>query len=139
MSSPIPSLLALAHSRITEFELDAKSSKSRYNHFYHWPQTYIEWLHDEIAEVEAEIRAGNHVLLEDELGDVFWDYICLLESLHQQGYISSVTRPLERAEKKFSERIEAARDESRHSDIGWQEVKTRQKEELREEMNWTLS
>jgi NTP pyrophosphatase (non-canonical NTP hydrolase) len=45
------------------------------------------------------------VLLEDELGDVFWDYICLLESLEQNGKIQK-DKVFKRCWRKFSERLD---------------------------------
>jgi hypothetical protein len=67
--------------------------------------------------------------LEDELGDIFWDYICLLENFEQDGKISK-ERVFDRCWTKFSERLSS--DGSDNGD--WVEVKKNQKERLREEI-----
>ena len=48
------------------------------NDFFHWSETFVEWMEDEIREMREELKSWNRVFLEDELGDIFWDYICLL-------------------------------------------------------------
>lgn len=98
------------------------------NDWYEGSTTYFAWIQDEIHEVEKELRAENHVFLEDELWDVFWDYICLLHSLEHEGKIEK-NRIFERIYKKFSERV----GEDGRGGNDWEEVKKRQKEELRRE------
>jgi NTP pyrophosphatase (non-canonical NTP hydrolase) len=49
--------------------------------FYKGSQTYFEEIHKEINEAEAENKINNKIYLEYELGDIFWDYMCLLQSL----------------------------------------------------------
>ena len=73
--------------------------------------------------------ANKQVFLEDELGDVFWDYICLLESLELSGKISK-EKVFERCYRKFSERLSIF-DGSDNGD--WQTVKQKQKERLEKE------
>ena len=99
--------------------------------FYKWSQTYVEWIKNELEEVDAEIRENNSVYLEDELWDVFWDYMCLLHSLKNEWKISSIEKVFERSYKKFSERVWENGDQWHK----WAEVKAKQKEELKKEHN----
>ena len=96
--------------------------------FYEWYETYIDWIHAELNEAIDEIAHHNSVYLEDELGDVFWDYMCLLHSLEEDGYIDK-QKVFARCYKKFSERIWVNGDGGKT----WQEVKDIQKQELKEE------
>ena len=114
-------------------------SEKRINHlhnidnawWYEWYRTYITWLKNELAEVEDEIREKNSVYLEDELWDLFWDFICLLNSLEQDGLISK-ERVFERCFKKYIERLWKS---PLFEAVNWQETKKKQKEELRKEHN----
>ena len=103
--------------------------------FYRWSQTFLDGIEDEIEEVKEELQSGRKVFLEDELGDVFWDYVCLLENLELEGKIEK-SQVFERCWKKFSERLNA--DGSNNGD--WYAVKKKQKEELQKEQenykNW---
>jgi NTP pyrophosphatase (non-canonical NTP hydrolase) len=78
--------------------------------------------------VRAEMDAGKRVYLEDELGDIFWVFICLLEWLEQEWKIEK-QRIFERCYQKFSERI--GNDGLWVAD--WDEVKKLQKERLKQE------
>ena len=98
--------------------------------WYIWHKTYIEWIKNELDEMQNEIKENNKVYLEDELWDVFWDYICLLHSLEQEKKIIA-EKVFERCYKKFSERIWNNWD----GWANWQEVKLKQKEELEKEHN----
>lgn len=99
--------------------------------FYKWYQTFLQWLKDEIVEMEQELKENNSVYLEDELWDIFWDYMCLLNSLEQEWKISWVDNVLNRSYKKFSERIW---ENWKHKWV-WEEIKKTQKEELKLEHN----
>jgi NTP pyrophosphatase (non-canonical NTP hydrolase) len=72
---------------------------------YKGAPTYFDQIRKEIDEAEAENRDKNQVYLEDELGDVFWDYLMLLNALASEGKISSIEKVFERCHKKFTERI----------------------------------
>ncbi len=107
----------------------------RHDWWYQGSQTCIKWLKNEINEVIVEIEGGNPIFLEDELGDVLWDYFCLLHSLDIEWRIKK-KRVFERALKKFSERI--------GNDMvwknNWNEIKIHQKQELTteyEKLGWT--
>ncbi len=116
----------LAKSRIQEF-IDTKNS------WYKGHKTYIEWIDDEWKEVKDEINPKNCVYLEDELWDLFWDYMCLLNSLEQEWLISSQEKVFERCYKKFSERIEAVRKSIPWQDNIWKKIKEKQNLEKKEE------
>ncbi len=96
--------------------------------FYKWSETYIKWMIDEIEEVKEELKENNHVYLEDELWDIFWDYMCFLESLEQEWKINK-SRVFDRCYAKFSGRLNP--DGSNNGE--WSTVKKIQKEKLKEE------
>ena len=79
------------------------------------------------AEVEEEIRSGRNCFLEDELGDVFWDYLNLLQSLENESQIE-IERVFERSFQKYSERWIALQ-----SGTSWNEIKLEQKRKLESE------
>ena len=83
---------------------------------------------DEIEEVKEELKENNHVYLEDELWDIFWDYMCFLESLEQEWKINK-SRVFDRCYAKFSGRLNP--DGSNNGE--WSTVKKIQKEKLKEE------
>jgi NTP pyrophosphatase (non-canonical NTP hydrolase) len=95
----IQQIIARSKARIQKFI--EKSDDNRYK----GSSTYFEQIREEIDEVQAEDREHNRVYLEDELGDVFWDYMMLCHALESEGKISSVDKVFERCYKKFSERI----------------------------------
>lgn len=66
---------------------------------------YIDEMKGELEEVEEEIIPYNTVYLEDECGDVLWDYLNLLYTLKEEWYISSVERVFTRCLKKYTQRI----------------------------------
>lgn len=99
--------------------------------FYEWNKTYLNWIKDEFEEVEKEIKENNSVYLEDELWDVFWNYLCLLHSLESEWKITSVDSVFKRCYKKFGERVWFDWNWWHN----WQEVKDKQKQELKIEHN----
>jgi len=98
--------------------------------WYKWSKSYWEYLEKEIQEAKNELN-NHQVYLEDELGDVLWDYLCLLNSLKVEWKISSVEKVLERAFKKYSERIDIKTWEYNGK---WEEVKQKQKKEIENEV-----
>ncbi len=102
--------------------------------FYRGSDTFLRWIENEIEEMKDELKNWNQVLLEDELGDIFWDYICFLENLESEWKITKA-RVFDRCYEKFSERLNP--DGSNNGD--WYEVKKRQKEKLIREQQLFLS
>ena len=98
MSHFISQILAVSKIRIAAF---AAGKDSRYK----GAETYFEQLRKEIDEAQTENKPDNHVYLEDELGDIFRDYVMLLNAMANEGKISSIEKVFERCYKKFSERI----------------------------------
>lgn len=99
--------------------------------FYKWHKTYIEWIKDELSEVEQELKDNNSVYLEDELWDILWNYLCLLHSLESEWKITSIDKVIERSYNKFTGRIWVNWDKWEN----WDEIKTLQKDKLKEEHN----
>ena len=84
-------------------------------------ETYFKEIFGELEEVKAELASGNTPMLEEELGDVLWDYLNLLIHLDGEDKIS-INRVLSRCIEKFDERVSGIeRGES------WSEIKARQK------------
>ncbi|KEI71080.1 MazG nucleotide pyrophosphohydrolase domain-containing protein [Endozoicomonas elysicola] len=90
-------------------------------------ETYFREIRLELDEVQEELDSDRNCYLEDELGDVFWDYLNLLLALEQEGKIS-LSRVFERSLAKYSERIEGIQQ-----GVSWSEVKQKQKQRLAEE------
>lgn len=97
--------------------------------FFKWNETFFEEILKEIKEAKDEVKENNSVYLEDELWDILWDYLCIIEALKVEWKIENFEKVLERCYKKFSERINEETWESRD----WKEVKKIQKEELKKE------
>lgn len=127
MFEKIKKLCELSDKRLCIFLENREKHK-----FYQWYKTYLDWIIDEIEEVKDEIKKDNHVYLEDELWDIFWDYLCLLNSLKKEWYISSVENVFERSFKKYTQRLNI---ETWENNWTWDEVKKLQKEKLKKEMD----
>ena len=87
---------------------------------------------EEVQEVKEEIKPNNVAHLEDELSDILWGWLTIVENLKDEGYVSSHEAILQRGLKKYEERILSLKGEERDHAI-WKEVKARQKEELEKE------
>jgi len=98
--------------------------------FYKGSETYWKQIRLELDEAEQEINT-NKVYLEDELWDVLWDYLCLLNSLKKEWKIDSLEKVIERAFTKYSWRIN---EQTWDYNWSWQEIKQKQKEKLLEEI-----
>jgi NTP pyrophosphatase (non-canonical NTP hydrolase) len=98
MLEHIQQIISRSQARMTHFQTEESSR-------YKGAETYFEEIRKEIDEAEAENRDKNQIYLEDELGDVFWDYVMLLNALASEGKISSIEKVFERCHKKFSERV----------------------------------
>ena len=123
MISIIEKIIGLSQKRISYFH-----TVENVKDWYQGSTTYVDWIKNEIEEVEEEIKNKKYIYLEDELGDVFWDYCCLLESLEQEWKIVK-SRVFDRCYQKFSERI----GENADAGHNWDEVKVFQKERLQKE------
>jgi len=109
-------------------QLDLKRDEPKYMD-YNWITQAIV---DEVAEVKDEIRPNNKAYLEDELSDILWGWLTLVENLKGKGYVGSHESILKRALKKYEERILPLYGDERDHKI-WREVKEKQKEVLKKE------
>ncbi|MDC7220055.1 MAG: MazG nucleotide pyrophosphohydrolase domain-containing protein [Spirochaetales bacterium] len=92
-------------------------------------KTYLAEIKKELVEVEEELLLNRNNYLEDELGDVLWDYLNILLTLEEERGIT-VESVLKRACRKYEERISGI--ESGHS---WNSVKEKQKTTLKKEFD----
>lgn len=72
---------------------------------YNQPDIYMQGMIDEVTEVQDELKSDNHIYLEDELGDMLWDYMNLLYTCQQDGKIRSRQDVFQRSMAKYSERV----------------------------------
>jgi len=86
----------------------------------------------EIQEVKEEIRPDNQAFLEDELGDILWGWLILVQKLKSKGFVSSHEAIIRRVLKKYSQRIGALKGDENDAER-WAEVKAEQKEALEAE------
>ena len=86
----------------------------------------------EIEEVKEEIRPDNQAFLEDELGDILWGWLILVQKLKSKGFVNSHEAIIQRALKKYSQRISALKGDTDDAER-WAEVKAEQKEALEAE------
>ncbi len=102
--------------------------------WYTWAKIYLDWLKDEVIEVEEELKENNSVYLEDELWDILWDLLNLIEWLKKEWKIWWLEDVLKRAEKKYYERISwIDKVNWLKKKSKWSEIKKKQKQELKEE------
>jgi len=97
----------------------------------HSIDVYKKWLIWEVEEAFDEIKENNSVYLEDELWDIFWTYIVLLQGLQKKWYITSVEKVFERSFNKFSERLDYV--VKNDYDGAWKEIKDIQKNKIKKE------
>ena len=90
-------------------------------------KTYLSELKAEVDEVNEEIANERLCFLEDELGDVLWDYLNALVALEGEAGID-IESVLSRACNKYHERIAGI-----EGGESWQEIKLRQKTALEHE------
>lgn len=94
-------------------------------------ETYLDALADEVGEVKDELYSGRRVYLEDELGDLLWNYLNTLQVLDNQQKIS-IARVFERASDKYHQRIEGIQEGQL-----WADIKKIQKQQLAQE-HWDM-
>lgn len=92
-------------------------------------ETFFEEIKKEIEEAEIEAKNQKQIFLEDELGDIFWDYMNLLVNLENEKKIN-LEKVFERSAKKYTQRINAI-----ENNVSWEEIKKIQKEELKNEQS----
>jgi len=109
-------------------DIDIKRGEQKYFDF--------DWLlgeiSSEILEVKEEIKENNHPYLEDELGDILWGWIILVQKLQREGLVNSHEAIFARAIKKYKERILPLKGNKEDYEI-WQRVKEEQKKALENE------
>ena len=110
-------------------EIDIKRGEKKYFDF--------DWLLNEISseilEVKEEIKENNHPYLEDELGDILWGWIILVQKLQREGLVNSHEAIFKRALKKYKDRILSLKGSKEDYEI-WQKVKEEQKKALEREV-----
>ena len=114
---------------MNEFDrlLEIAARKSKYdsiNSWYDGPETYLCEIKKEIQEVIEEIPRNRRCYLEEELGDVLWDYLNILFALEKESNID-ISSVFVRACKKYEERISGI-----ESGKLWAEIKAMQKASL---------
>ncbi|MDX2371040.1 MAG: MazG nucleotide pyrophosphohydrolase domain-containing protein [Colwellia sp.] len=87
--------------------------------------TYFKALFDELDEVSEELHSDRQCYLEDELGDVLWDYLCLLKHLENEKKVD-INSLLQRANKKYDRRITGITNGEE-----WDAIKSEQKQLLK--------
>ena len=101
------------------------------------PKHRLQGLLNEVQEVDEELKLQNQIYLEDELWDIFWNYMNFLTLLETQWYISDTQTILQKSYDKFHERTSAVIDKTdkSSSDLARDEVKKIQKERLEDQHN----
>ncbi len=89
--------------------------------------TYLSEIKNEIDEVIEELPKNRVCYLEDELGDVLWDYLNILINLEKESGVN-VDSILSRACRKYEERISGIEKGEL-----WKNIKAKQKEVLEHE------
>jgi len=116
--------------------LSIAKRKADFDVSYTWSkgsETYLTEIKNEVDEVIEEIPKSRKCYLEDELGDVLWDYLNLLTALEKEVGIDTKS-VLERACHKYEERISGIEAGKK-----WAEVKEKQKIALAIEHNLSTS
>lgn len=109
-------------------QLDLKRENPKYLD----PQWLLDSIAEELEEVRKEIKPNNLPHLEDELCDIFWGWLTLVQKLEKQEYIGSYESIIQRTLTKYEERILPLEGNNNDHAI-WQEVKAKQKEALKRE------
>lgn len=110
--------------------LEIAKKKNQIDQKHTWSQgssTYLVEMKKELTEVEEEIPLNRICYLEDELGDVLWDYLNLLICLENEKGIRA-SHVFKRALDKYNERISGI-----EAGVLWAETKEKQKKRLSEE------
>lgn len=89
--------------------------------------TYLNELKSEVDEVIEEYEKNRTCFLEDELGDILWDYLNILIAVKKEKNID-IKAVFSRALKKYTQRVDAIKNGQT-----WAFIKQKQKEVLYEE------
>lgn len=101
--------------------------------WFNGSQTYLNEMRTELDEVLEEIPLNRRCYLEQELGDLLWDYLNLLLAFESETEIQ-LESVLERACIKFEQRVSGL-----ENGISWSDIKARQKASLTEELKkWEM-
>lgn len=109
---------------------DIARRKAKYdntNTWYRGSETYFDALYQELEEVGEEITQTRLCYLEDELGDVLWNYLNLLMALEKEQGIDPIS-VLSRAVNKYQQRVNTIENNG-----SWADVKAEQKLRLQQE------
>lgn len=101
-----------------------KAVFDRNNPWYRGPESYLNGLHGEVAEVLEEMGRARSCYLEDELGDLLWNTLNAIVAL-EKGTDIRLEAVLQRACRKFERRVSGL-----EAGESWQAIKATQKAEL---------
>ncbi len=107
---------------------EVKSRRDLEGTWFEGSDTYLEAMIEEVGEVRAEIASNHQCFLEDELGDLLWNFVCVLQHLELEKKIDK-RMVYQRAVKKYKERVS-----ERKPGESWDSVKKRQKLKLEQEL-----
>ena len=93
----------------------------------------LDSITEEVEEVREEIKPNNLAHLEDELGDILWGWLILVEKLKEREFVGSHEDIFKRTLKKYEERILPLNGDENDHKI-WKEVKAKQKIMLEEDL-----
>jgi len=113
-------------------QIDIKRGETKFMN----PHWLLDSIRDEVEEVREEIKSDNIAYLEDELSDILWGWMILVEKLKDDNYVGSHEEIMKRAFKKYEERILPLNGDAGDHEI-WREVKARQKKALKKEQKET--
>lgn len=111
--------------------LEIAKRKNRYDQTNPWAEgsiTYLTEIKKEVDEVIEELQDNRLCYLEEELGDILWDYLNMLLALVAECGID-IESVLKRANQKYEERVSGL-----ENDIDWDEIKRVQKKRLAKEL-----
>ncbi|WP_413698933.1 MazG nucleotide pyrophosphohydrolase domain-containing protein [Psychromonas sp. KJ10-10] len=110
--------------------LDIAKRKAEFDKDNSWSNgstTYLAEIKKEVDEVIEEIPKSRLCYLEDELGDILWDYLNILTALQQEKGIEPEA-VLKRACQKYEQRVSGI-----EAGQAWSDIKIIQKQLLETE------
>ncbi|WP_044418246.1 MazG nucleotide pyrophosphohydrolase domain-containing protein [Halarcobacter anaerophilus] len=115
--------------------LELAKQKSKIDENGSWKggsNTYLNELKSEVDEVLEEYEKNRNCFLEEELGDILWDYLNILISVKKEKDID-MKSVFSRALKKYTQRVDAIKKGQT-----WAFIKKEQKETLYKEWKNSL-